>query len=202
MCGDGLVELPGTVRARSPEETWQLVAGRLPAFGITRVARLTGLDCIGLPVWTAIRPASRTLSTSQGKGATDLLARLSAVLEAIELWHVEQPLPIVAYGPAEEVAPGCPVAALPLTVPYEERALARVVWEWTSGTGLVSGAKTPARGPGPPAGAAPSGDPCARPVPAWPAATRGARHCCTPCSRSWSGTSSTGTGSPAGSSGR
>ncbi|WAX82114.1 YcaO-like family protein [Streptomyces sp. KMM 9044] len=137
-----MVELPGTVRARSPEETWQLVAGRLPAFGITRVARLTGLDCIGLPVWTAIRPASRTLSTSQGKGATDLLARLSAVLEAIELWHVEQPLPIVAYGPAEEVAPGCPVAALPLTVPYEECALARVVWEWTPGTGLVSGAKT------------------------------------------------------------
>ncbi|MGW5098317.1 YcaO-like family protein [Streptomyces nodosus] len=142
MCVDGLVELPGTVRARSPEETWQLVAGRLHKFGITRVARLTGLDCIGLPVWTAIRPASRTLSTSQGKGATDELARLSAVLEAIELWHVEQPLPIVAYGPAEEVAPGCPVSALPLTVPYEERTLARVVWEWTLGTGLVSGEKT------------------------------------------------------------
>ncbi|HEY9372281.1 YcaO-like family protein [Streptomyces sp.] len=140
MSGE-LVALPGTVRARTPEETWQAVAGRLGEFGITRVADLTGLDCVGLPVWTAIRPASKTLSTSQGKGATALLAKLSAVMEAIELWHVEQPLPVAAYGPAAEVAPDCPVAALPLTAGYPERALTRMVWEWTAGTGLVNGAK-------------------------------------------------------------
>jgi ribosomal protein S12 methylthiotransferase accessory factor len=136
-----LAALPGAVRARTPEETWEAVAGLLPEFGITRVADLTGLDCVGLPVWTAIRPASRTLSTSQGKGATALLAKLSAVMEAIELWHVEQPLPVAAYGPAAEVAPDCPVTALPLTVPYPEHALARMVWEWTPGTGLVGGEK-------------------------------------------------------------
>ncbi|MEW1721629.1 YcaO-like family protein [Streptomyces sp. NPDC093109] len=141
VSGDGLVVLPGTVRARSPEETWEMVAGRLPDFGITRVANLTGLDCIGLPVWTAVRPASLTLSTSQGKGATDLLAKLSAVMEAIELWHVEQPLLVAARGPAEDIAPGCPLPALPLTVPYGERNLSRIVWEWTPGTGLVSGEK-------------------------------------------------------------
>ncbi|MEU1622394.1 YcaO-like family protein [Streptomyces sp. NPDC005722] len=141
MRGDGLVELPGTVRARTPDETWEAVGGDLTQFGITRVADLTGLDCIGLPVWTAIRPASLTLSTSQGKGATALLAKLSAVMEAIELWHVEQPLPVAARGPAVEVAPRCPVAALPLTVPYPAASLAQVVWEWTAGTGLVSGAE-------------------------------------------------------------
>ncbi|MFE3151217.1 hypothetical protein ACFXJ6_31875 [Streptomyces sp. NPDC059218] len=109
VTGDvGQVCLPGTVRARRPEQTWQAVAGHLPEYGITRVADLTGLDVIGLPVWTAIRPASRTLSTSQGKGASDLLAKLSAVMEAIELWHVEQPLPVTARGPAMEVAPRCP----------------------------------------------------------------------------------------------
>lgn len=135
---DDLVALPGTVRALTPEQTWEAVAGRLPEFGITRVADLTGLDCIGLPVFTAIRPASLTLSTSQGKGATGLLAKLSAVMEAIELWHVEQPLPVAAHGPAAEVAPNCPVAALPLTVPYPEHTLARMVWEWTHGTGLAS----------------------------------------------------------------
>ncbi|GAA0667154.1 YcaO-like family protein [Streptomyces thermocarboxydovorans] len=139
--GDGLVALPRTVRARTPEETWQAVAGLLPEFGITRVADLTGLDVIGLPVWTAIRPASLTLSTSQGKGATALLAKLSAVMEAIELWHVEQPLPVAAYGPAAEVAPDCPVTALPMTVPHPEYTLARMVWEWATGTGLVSGEK-------------------------------------------------------------
>ncbi|MFE0201259.1 TfuA-like protein, partial [[Kitasatospora] papulosa] len=136
-----LVVLSGTVRARTPEETWDAVAGCLEEFGITRVADLTGLDCIGLPVFTAIRPASRTLSTSQGKGATPLLAKLSAVMEAIELWHVEQPLPVAAYGPAAEVAPNCPVAALPLTAPYPEDALIQMAWEWATGTGLLSGAK-------------------------------------------------------------
>ncbi|WP_371801549.1 YcaO-like family protein (plasmid) [Streptomyces sp. NBC_01732] len=135
---DGLVTLHGTVRARSPERTWETVAPLLREFGITRVAKLTGLDCIGLPVWAASRPGSLTLSGSQGKGATDLLAKLSAVMEAIELWHVEQPLPVAVCGPAEDVAPDCPVAMLPLTVPHAERTLARMVWEWTPGTGLVS----------------------------------------------------------------
>jgi ribosomal protein S12 methylthiotransferase accessory factor len=138
---EDMVELPGTVRARTAEETWELVTGRLPGYGITRVADLTGLDCIGLPVWTAIRPASRTLSTSQGKGATALLARISAVMEAIELWHVEQPLPIAAHGPAREIGPHCPLAALPLTARYDARVLERMVWEWTTGSSLVSGNK-------------------------------------------------------------
>ncbi|GHI98016.1 YcaO-like family protein [Streptomyces olivaceus] len=136
---DGLVALAGTVRARQPQDTWGVVAGRLPEYGITRVADLTHLDCVGLPVWTAVRPTSLTLSTSQGKGATDLLARLSAVMEAIELWHVEQPLSVTAYGPAAEVAPDCPLSALPMTVPYAPEVLARVVWEWTAGSGLLSG---------------------------------------------------------------
>ncbi|MFJ3883016.1 YcaO-like family protein [Streptomyces sp. NPDC090077] len=139
---DELVALLGTVRARTPQETWEAVAGRLDEFGISRVADLTGLDVIGLPVWTAIRPASKTLSTSQGKGATALLAKLSAVMEAIELWHVEQPLSVAAVGPAAEVAPDCPVTALPTTAPYPEDALARVECQWTPGAGLVSGAKT------------------------------------------------------------
>ncbi|MEU3795690.1 YcaO-like family protein [Streptomyces fructofermentans] len=139
---DELVALPGTVRARTPEETWAAVAGRLEEYGITRVADLTGLDVIGLPVWTAIRPASKTLSTSQGKGATPLLAKLSAVMEAIELWHIEQPLPVAAHGPAAEVAPDCPVTALPTTAPYPGHALARMVCKWTAGTGLVTGGKT------------------------------------------------------------
>ena len=90
-------------------------------------------------MWTAIRPASLTLTASQGKGLTDDLARLSAVMEAIELWHVEQPLPVVAVGPAAEVAPDCPVADLPLTVPHRADVLARIVWEWTPGTRLLSG---------------------------------------------------------------
>ncbi|MFB8087316.1 YcaO-like family protein [Streptomyces sp. NPDC055992] len=133
------IRLAGTVRARTPEATWQAVSGRLTEYGITRVADLTGLDCVGLPVFTAIRPASRTLSTAQGKGATPLLAKLSAVMEAIELYHVEQPLPITARGPADTVAPDCPLNALPRHSPFADQALGRLVWDWTTATGVVRG---------------------------------------------------------------
>jgi ribosomal protein S12 methylthiotransferase accessory factor len=57
--------------------------------GITRLANLTGLDTLGVPVWSAIRPNGRSLSTSQGKGLTDEHARASALMESIETWHAE-----------------------------------------------------------------------------------------------------------------
>ena len=79
----------GTHRVRPPEETWEALRGVLPRVGITRVADVTGLDRIGIPVWQAVRPASRSLSVSQGKGATPAAARASAVMESIELWHAE-----------------------------------------------------------------------------------------------------------------
>ncbi|MFJ5071610.1 YcaO-like family protein [Kitasatospora sp. NPDC088556] len=135
------IELDGTVRARPPEQTWALLAGRLSEFGITRVARLTGLDYLGLPVWTAIRPGASTLSASQGKGATDTLARISAVMEAIELWHVEQPMPAVLHGPAREVGPPYDLADLAPRLAHP--ALERVTLDWTTGTALGSGHTVP-----------------------------------------------------------
>lgn len=56
----------------------------LRRFGITRVGDVTGLDVIGIPVWFAVRPNSRGLSVSQGKGLVAEQARLSAIMEAIE----------------------------------------------------------------------------------------------------------------------
>ena len=63
---------------------------RFGEFGITRLARLTGLDNIGIPVWAAIRPNSRTLSGSQGKGLDDEAAQASAVMEAVEVATAER----------------------------------------------------------------------------------------------------------------
>jgi ribosomal protein S12 methylthiotransferase accessory factor len=93
----------GTHRIRPPEETWESLGEVLPRAGITRVADVTGLDRIGIPVWQAVRPASRNLSVSQGKGATPEAARVSAVMEAIELWHAEDlgHLPRVELSPRE-----------------------------------------------------------------------------------------------------
>lgn len=59
--------------------------------GITRIADVTGLDVLGIPVCQAVRPNSRNLSVSQGKGLTLDLARVSAAMEACELFHAEDP---------------------------------------------------------------------------------------------------------------
>ncbi len=57
--------------------------------GITRIANLTGLDYIGIPVVAVYRPNARSLSVSQGKGATLEAAHASGLMEAIELSHAE-----------------------------------------------------------------------------------------------------------------
>jgi len=69
---------------------WTLLQPWCRTFGITRVADITGLDNLGLPTCVAIRPASRALSVSQGKGLTGAQARISAVMESIETWHAER----------------------------------------------------------------------------------------------------------------
>ena len=72
--------------------------------GVTRLADITRLDRLGLPVWQAIRPMSRALSVHQGKGATDDDARLGALLEAVESDAAER---------FDEDGPTCRFAALP-----------------------------------------------------------------------------------------
>lgn len=62
----------------------------LAAFGVSRVADQTGLDRIGVPVWSAIRPMSRGLSVATGKGVTEAAAWLSAVFEALEQAFAER----------------------------------------------------------------------------------------------------------------
>lgn len=52
--------------------------------GITRIGEVTHLDRIGLPVFQAVRPMSRSLAVHQGKGRCEADARISAVMEAIE----------------------------------------------------------------------------------------------------------------------
>ncbi len=59
------------------------------ACGVSRLADVTGLDRIGVPVWQAIRPWGLSLSVHQGKGLTPDAARLGACMEAIECSHAE-----------------------------------------------------------------------------------------------------------------
>ncbi|RDJ07635.1 hypothetical protein B5K05_18805 [Rhizobium phaseoli] len=68
----------------SPRETLSRVEPLLARFGITRVARHTGLDDVGIPVWCAYTPNSRSIVIAQGKGLTDVDAKVSTVMEALE----------------------------------------------------------------------------------------------------------------------
>lgn len=60
-------------------------------FGVTRLARLTGLDRCGVEVVGAVRPRGHVLQVSQGKGLSLEAAQWSALGEAIELEAAENP---------------------------------------------------------------------------------------------------------------
>jgi len=64
--------------------------------GITRLANVTGLDYLNVPVFMAVRPGSRSLSVAQGKGLDLDAARVSAFMEAAETFHAEQATPTIA----------------------------------------------------------------------------------------------------------
>jgi len=80
----------GTHRVMAPEQTLARVAPFLPIMGITRVANVTGLDAVGIPVVMVTRPNSRSISVSQGKGVTLAAAKASGVMESIESYHAER----------------------------------------------------------------------------------------------------------------
>lgn len=82
----------GTHRCRDPEETINVVEGKLRTAGVTRIAEITHLDRIGIPVYSAIRPgaAEGAVSIYAGKGATKPQAKASAMMEAFERYSAEQ----------------------------------------------------------------------------------------------------------------
>lgn len=94
-----MLDLGGTYRSVSPEDTLSKIQPMLwDVFGITRVANITGLDDLNIPTYIAIRPDSKILSTSQGKGITHELAKVSAIMESIESWHAEHLRPPQLFG--------------------------------------------------------------------------------------------------------
>jgi len=81
--------LHGTHRTRPPHETLERIRPYFGTVGLTRLANLTGLDRIGVPVTLAVRPNGRVLSNAAGKGLTSEAASVSAAMEAIEVYHAE-----------------------------------------------------------------------------------------------------------------
>src|SRR5207244_10131866 len=80
----------GTHRSVAPSETLIRFRPFAARMGITRLGNVTGLDRIGIPVVVAVRPNSRSVSVSQGKGLDLTQAMTSALMEAIEGFHAEE----------------------------------------------------------------------------------------------------------------
>lgn len=133
----------GTHRVRLPEQTWELIEPLLADYGITRVADVTGLDVLGVPVAMAVRPLARTLTVSQGKGQTLLLAKISGAMESLEFWHAEFNHPPLSHRD---------VPARDLDLPYRIEQCAsgpdvlvtgRTPLDWLDAIGLSTGSTVP-----------------------------------------------------------
>lgn len=94
QCGPSFVSASktcqsGTHRAAFPAETLARIVPFLERAGITRVANITGLDRVGIPVVAVYRPNARSVAVSQGKGYDLTAAKVSGLMEAIESYHAE-----------------------------------------------------------------------------------------------------------------
>src|SRR5882724_35803 len=90
----------GTHRSQSLDYTLNHALRLAPVMGITRVANVTGLDTVGIPVVMVSRPNSRSVTVSQGKGIDLASAKASGLMEAAELYHAETatlPLRLATY---------------------------------------------------------------------------------------------------------
>src|SRR5271157_4810353 len=80
-----------TQRAAPLDLTLARIEPKIPAAGITRVAEITSLDRIGIPVFSCIRPTAEAgaITVYNGKGATVEESRISAIMEGIERYSSE-----------------------------------------------------------------------------------------------------------------
>lgn len=127
--GTAKINFDGTHRACSPRETVERMSKLFPLFGLTRLANITGLDKVGIPVFAAYRPNARSLSVAQGKGCTQDAARASAVMESIESYHAEnirRPLLLASYEEMYERA--LDISRLPRYHDAEIDSHRRILW--------------------------------------------------------------------------
>lgn len=145
--GDG--SLP---RVMPPTETIERIRPFMERIGVTRVADTTGLDTLGMPVFSAVRPGDarmRGISVYNGKGLTKADSHAGAMMEAVERYCAESWHREVLTGTYAEVLASWPGAAEAGVVvdPHEMRLqqerphpdLYALRLEWVEGIELLSG---------------------------------------------------------------
>jgi ribosomal protein S12 methylthiotransferase accessory factor len=132
----------GTHRTMAPDDTLARVCPLMPELGITRIANVTGLDRIGIPVVMVCRPNARSIAVSQGKGLNLAAAKASGLMEAVETYHAEHiTLPLVLGSQTElcTAQPLVDVSELPFIV--DSLFHPHVPMLWVEGKDLIQ--KTP-----------------------------------------------------------
>lgn len=81
-----------THRTIIPEETLEKISKITMEIGLTRTSKITHLDRLNIPVYTSVRPLAQegAVSVYAGKGPTDIHAKVSSIMEAIERYSAEQ----------------------------------------------------------------------------------------------------------------
>lgn len=131
-----------THRIRPPSETLGVIRKAAPLAGITRVAEITGLDRLGIPVFTSVRPkaAEGSVTVYNGKGYTAEEAEVSAIMEGVERFSAEKADRETVFGSLVEMD-GREEFIDPrkLILPGARQYSVSERLEWVRGTSLVSG---------------------------------------------------------------
>jgi ribosomal protein S12 methylthiotransferase accessory factor len=142
------IYIRGTQRVLGEETTLERAKSGLNRIGVTRVAGITDLDRIGIPVITTVRPsaAEGAISIYSGKGSTENQARISAMMESYERCLAERsglnkdvnedistPCFIDSFEGALSRGPAVDPASLLLSEMYSPEQLI----EWTTGWDLL-----------------------------------------------------------------
>lgn len=85
--------IEGTQRVYDEATTLENTKNQIKKIGVTRIADITNLDRLGIPIFSAIRPSAApgAISIYSGKGSTEQRARISAIMESFERCLAERP---------------------------------------------------------------------------------------------------------------
>jgi putative methanogenesis marker protein 1 len=130
-----------THRIRPPAETLGIARKAAPQAGITRVAEITGLDRLGIPVFTSVRPkaAEGGVTVYNGKGFTAEEAEVSAIMEGVERFSAEKGVHPTVQGSLADLTGKRPlVDPRRLILPGARQYNEGESLEWVIGTFLLS----------------------------------------------------------------
>lgn len=139
-----LTYFKGTHRVIAPKKTIEINEDKLKTAGITRIADITDLDRIGLPVYTAIRPTAEYggVSVYGGKGISKDHAKASAMMEGFERYSAErQDSDEITVATANEISSnGDYIDPKSLNLPkeFEKKDISDISLEWSIAHDLIT----------------------------------------------------------------